>query len=92
MNERVSHGFELRMGDPGDTADGAGNHRRPASQVQTTERKQMLTKPWTSFFFFFPCDTVPMTGLTGQKGKEGLCVFMGILRDFEYLMDYYYHL
>ena len=32
-DEEVPQGFGLRTGDSGDTADGAGNYRRPASQA-----------------------------------------------------------
>ena len=39
-HEEVPRGFGLRIGDRGDTADGAGNHRRPASQARTTGRNR----------------------------------------------------
>ena len=32
-HKKVLHGSGLRTGDPGDTADGAGNRGRPASQA-----------------------------------------------------------
>ena len=35
--------------------------------------------PWATDFYFFSWDTVPQTG---QSEKEGLCAFVGILKDF----------
>ena len=35
-HEKVPRGFGLRTGDPGDTADGAGNRGRPASPAWIT--------------------------------------------------------
>ena len=79
--EKVPHGFGLRTGDPGDTAGGAGNHRRPASQARIIGKNRGLPEPQTSISF--PEIWYPRPG----KGrKEGLRVFVGILRDFEVLM------
>ena len=38
---------------------------------------------WITDFYFFSWDAVPQTG---QREKEGLCVFVGILKDFSILM------
>ena len=37
-HEKVPRGFGLRTRDPSDTADGAGNCGRPASQARMTEK------------------------------------------------------
>ena len=47
-HEKVPRGFGLRTGDPGDTADGAGNHRRPAS---LTGKNRGLPEPQISISF-----------------------------------------
>ena len=49
--EGVLCGFGLRTGDHGDTADGAGNHGRPASRARIRGKNQELAEPWTSIFF-----------------------------------------
>ena len=75
-HEKVPRRFGLKTGDPDNTADGAGNHRRPASQTWITGKDQGLPKPWTSISF--PEIWYPKLG----KGrKEGLCVLQddGIL-------------
>ena len=80
-HEEVPCGFGLRTGDPGDTADGAGNQGRPASQAWTTGKNQELPEPQTSIYFleiWYPC--------LGKGGKDGLCVFVGVLKDFGILM------
>ena len=81
-HERVQCGFGLRTGDPSDTADGAENRGRPAPQARVTgENSGKLPEPQTSISF--PEIWYPRPG----KGrKEGLRVFVGILRDFEVLM------
>ena len=48
-HEEVPCGFGLRTGDPGDTADGAGNSGRPASQARITRKNQGLAEPQASF-------------------------------------------
>ena len=65
-----------------DAADGAGNRGRPAPQARVTgENSGKLPEPQTSISF--PEIWYPRPG----KGrKEGLRVFVGILRDFEVLM------
>ena len=73
-HKKVPHGFGLRTGDPGDTADGSGNCGRPASQAQITEKDQGLPEPQTSISF----PEMQYPGL-GKGGKEGLCVFVGVL-------------
>ena len=79
-HEKVPHGFGL-TGDPGDTADGAGNCGKPASQTRITGKNQGLPEPWTSISF--PEIWYPRLG---KVGKEGLCVFVGVLRDSGILM------
>ena len=67
--EKVPHGFGLRTGDPGDTAGGAGNHRRPASQARIIGKNRGLPEPQTSISsseIWYP--------RPGKGGKEGLCV------------------
>ena len=44
-HEKVKWGFRLRTGDPGDTADGAGNRGRPASQARITGKNRGLPEP-----------------------------------------------
>ena len=65
----------------GDTADGAGNRGRPASCARITEKNQGLPEPWTSISF----PAIGYPGL-GKGGKGGLCVFVGVLKDFGILM------
>ena len=78
--EKVPHGFGLRTGDRGsNTADGAGNLRKPASQAWITGKNRELREPRASISFpelWYP--------RPGKGGKEGLCV--GVLRDFGILM------
>ena len=50
-HEEVPHGFGLRASDCSNTADGAGNHGRPASRAQVTGKDQELPEPQTSIFF-----------------------------------------
>ena len=81
-HERVQCGFGLRTGDPSDTADGAGNRGRPAPQARVTgENSGKLPEPQTSISF--PEIWYPRLG---KERKEGLYVFMGVLRDFGILM------
>ena len=68
-HEEVPPGYGLRIGDPSDTADGAGNHGRPASRVRITGKNWGLPEPWTSISF--PEIRYPRLG---KGGKEGLCV------------------
>ena len=75
--EKVPRRFGLRTGDPGDTADGAGNRGRPAIRARITGKNQGLPEPWTSISF----PEIWYPGL-GKGGKERLCAFVGILRDF----------
>ena len=79
--EKVPHGFRLRTGDPSDTADGAGNRGRPTSRAQITGKNRGPLEAQTSISF-------PETRYSrlGKGGKEGLCVFVGVLRDFGILM------
>ena len=54
VHEKVQCGFGLRTGDPGDTADGAGNRGRPGMdyyQAWITGKNQRLPEPWTSISF-----------------------------------------
>ena len=74
-------GFGLRTRAHGDTADGAGNRGRPASRAQITGKSQGLPEPWTSISF-----TEIRYLRPGKEEKEGLCVFVGILRDFGILI------
>ena len=86
--EKVPHGFGLRTGDrSSSTADGAGNQGRPVSGARITGKNQGLPEPRTSIFF--PEIRYPELG---RGGKEGLCAFVGILRDFGILrktLSYY---
>ena len=50
-HEKVPPGFGLTGDRSGDTADGAGNRGRPASQAQFTGKNQGLPEPWTSISF-----------------------------------------
>ena len=53
-HEEVPCGFGLRNGDPSDTADGAGNRRRPASQARITGitgKNRGLPEPQASISF-----------------------------------------
>ena len=80
-HEKVLCGFGIRTGDPANTADGSGNRGRPASQAWITGKNQGLPEPRTSISFpeiWYPGP--------GRGGKEGLCVFVGVLRDFGILM------
>ena len=79
--EEVPHGFGLRTGDPSNIADGARNYRRPASPAWITGKKGGLPELWNSVSF----TEIWYPGL-GKGGKEGLCVFVGVLRDFGILM------
>ena len=80
--EKVPHGFGLRTGDPSDTADGAGTKGgRPAKHGLLGRTGGWLSEPQTSISF--PERWYPRLG----KGrKEGLCVFVGVLRGFGILM------
>lgn len=49
-----------------------------ASQLSTNEGDE-LGEVSCALIYFFSRDTVPKTGLPGQKGKERLCVFVGTL-------------
>ena len=81
-HEKVPCGFGLRTGDPSSTADGgAGNRGRPASWARNTGKNQGLPEPWTSISF-----PEIWYAWLGKGGKEGLCVFVGVLRDFGILM------
>ena len=81
-HEKVPCGFELRTGEHGGaTADGAGNRGRPASQAQITGKNQGLPEPQTSISFLEIQYSGPDKG-----GKEGLCVFVAVLRNFGILM------
>ena len=75
-HEKVPCGFGLRTGDPRDTADGAGNRGRPAGRAHITGKSQGLPEPGTSFSF----PEIRYPGL-GKVGKEGLYVFVAVLRD-----------
>ena len=78
-HEKVRCDVGLGTEDPGDTADGAENQGRLASQAWITGKNWGLPEPQTSFpEIWYP-------GL-GKAGKEGLCVFVGVLRDFGILM------
>ena len=50
-HEEVPHGFRLRTGDHSETADGAGDCRRPASRAQVTGRNWELAELRTSISF-----------------------------------------
>ena len=50
-HEKVPCGFRLRTGDPGDTADGAGNHGRPASRAQIIGKRQGYLSHGLLFLF-----------------------------------------
>ena len=50
-HEKVPHDFQLRNGDLGDRADGAGNCRRPARPAWITGKDRELAEPRTSIFF-----------------------------------------
>ena len=80
-HEKVPCGFGLRTGDPGDTADGAGNRGSSASRAEVTGKSQGLPEPRTSISF--PEIRYPRLG---KVGKEGRYVFVGVLRDFGILM------
>ena len=82
----MPRGFGLRTGDPGDTAVGAGNPGRSASQAQITGKNRELPEPWT--FISFPEIQYPRLV---RGGKEGLYVFVGILRDIGILMKILSH-
>ena len=85
--EKVPRRFGLRTGDPGDTADGAENCGRPANGAGITGKNCGLPEPWTSISFLeirYP--------RLGKARKEGLCVFVGVLRDFGILMKALSHL
>ena len=73
--EKVPHRFGLRTGDAGNTADGAGNRRRPASRGWISGKNQGLPEPWTSICF----SETQYPGLV-KGGKEGLCVCGGFLQ------------
>ena len=75
--EKVPRGFGLRTGDLGNIADDAGNCGRPASRAQITGKNWGLPEPLTSISF--PEIQYPRLG---KGGKEGLCVFVGLLRGF----------
>ena len=49
-HEKVPRGFGLSTGDFSDTADGAGNRRRPARRAWITGNNGELAQPWTSIF------------------------------------------
>ena len=53
-------------------ADGAGNHRRPASQARIIGKNRGLPEPQTSISF--PEMQYPGLARLGRRGKEGLCV------------------
>ena len=63
------------------TADSTGNRGRPVSRAQITGKNQGRPEPQTSISI--PERWYPRLG----KGrKEGLCVFVGVLRGFGILM------
>ena len=66
-HEKVPCGFGLRTGDPGDTADGAGNRGSSASRAEVTGKSQGLPEPRTSISF----PEIQYPGLS-KAGKEGL--------------------
>ena len=85
-HEKVPHGFGLRTGDQdGDTANGAGNHGRPASGTWITGKNLGLPEPCT--FVSFP--EIWYSRL-GKEWKERLCVFVSALRKFGILSKIFY--
>ena len=52
-HEKVPLGLGLRTGDPGDTADGAGNRRRLANQAQITGKNPVEGRGYLSHVFLF---------------------------------------
>ena len=78
--EKVKWGFGLRTGDPGDTADGAGNHGRPASRARITGKNRGLPEPRTSISF--PEIRYPRLG----RGRGKDCASVAILKNFSILL------
>ena len=81
-HENVPYRFVLTGDQGGNTADGVGDHGRPASWARITGKIRGLPEPQTSISFpeiWYPC--------LGKGGKEELCVFWGILRDFGILTN-----
>ena len=94
-HEEAPCGLGLRSEDRGsNSADGAGDHGRPPRRAQMTERNR---EPCAVDFCSFPSGgryfrmTCSETGLPGQSGKGGLCVFVGVLRDFGVLRAKFCH-
>ena len=72
-HEKVPCGFRLRTGDPGDTADGAGNHGRPASRAQIIGKRQGYLSH--GLLFLFLRYSTPDWAKEGRKDCVCLWVF-----------------
>ena len=79
-HEKVPCGFGLRTGDPGDTADGAGNRGSSASRAEVTGKSQGLPEPWTSISV--PEIRYPWTGQRGEGRTVCMCEYSRRLWDF----------
>ena len=76
----MPHGFGLTGDCVSETADGAWTQGGQPAKYGLLERTRGLPEPWTSVSFSEIC--YPGLG----KGKEGLCIFVGVLKDFGILM------
>ena len=70
--EKVKWGFGLRTGDPGDTADGAGNHGRPASRAQIIGKRQGYLSHGLLFLF------LRYSNPDRAKGRRKSCVCLWV--------------
>ena len=79
-HEKVPCGFDLRTGDGGsDTADGAGNHRKPASRAWIAGRNWKPNRVMDFYFFFLRNGIPDWLGL-GKGEEEGLCVVLWVFK------------
>ena len=85
-HKKVPCGFGLIGDCSSDTADGAGNHGGPTSGARITGKKWGYLNHRLLFLFLRY-----VTPDWAKGGEEGLCVFVGVLRDFEYLTATFCH-
>ena len=79
-HEKVPCRFGLRTGDPGNTADGAGNSRRPASRAGITGKNWGLAESQTSILLLtYSTPDWPDWAKGGRKDCVCFWVFQGFL-------------
>ena len=75
-HEKVPLDFGLRTGDHGssDTADGAGDCGRPASQARITRRNRKSSQAMDFYFFFLRYSTTGWPDWAKGRRKDYVCL------------------